>query len=236
MGLLTEGAIISEIRGSVGDRTFSRNAYGPYVKQKLIQTNPNTGPQLQARFVFANAVSNWQATSAEVRAAWRHWAKQNPVTNSLGKKVVLSAYNMFISGYINRALIGAFGVQPVFNLTTFPKIGENYLIEEFGDLNWRFETQFPNEDYHWAFYVSPQYSVSNTAVNPSTMRFAYSYPASFDSDFGLRDAFGIVGFPTFQINGGLASWLGLRLIHESTGWASKMYIYKLQSVSNGEIS
>ena len=236
MGILTEGAIVSEVRGSVGDRTFSKNAYGPYVKRKLVQTVTNTPEQQESRSVFANAVSVWQSLPQSQRNDWMNWAKERPMINTLGKKMRLSGYNLFISSYINKALIVAFGVQPIFRLSTFPKIGENSITAPFGELLWDYETQFPNNDYHWAFYVSPQYNFNNTAVNPSKLRFAIHLPAAFNAQIDFEYYNNELGFPTFVVSPNLCSWLGVRLIHRSTGWSSKMYLYKLQSVPGGQIS
>ena len=97
MARINTGAIISEIRGSVKDQTYSRNAGGAYVKGKLIQTNPNTTYQQTYREYFKNISAAWKGLSDENRNAWiAEGLKTNP-KSSIQSYRKQAGFNCFVS-------------------------------------------------------------------------------------------------------------------------------------------
>lgn len=69
-----------EKSGSVAALTFSRNAYGAYVRQRVTPTNPNTPKQTVVRGQLASIVSTWRGFTPVVQAAWQAFADAQPPT------------------------------------------------------------------------------------------------------------------------------------------------------------
>lgn len=124
MAKFNPGSIISEIRGSVGDVTYSRNAYGPYVKQKLTQTVKNTAYQIAMREALSEGVLAWKALSQSDYLNWLEYVQEHVKCDQISNKIRLAAYNEFTGRYLNRALIS--GTNNGFSATpscrTFSKI------------------------------------------------------------------------------------------------------------------
>jgi len=105
MAIITPSSLISEIRGSVGVNTYSKNRYGAYVKAKLVQTNPDTVFQQLRRDAMAEAVAAWQSLTDEEAQEWFDFVKSKRESNSLAFKFTRSAFNEFCARYINRSLV-----------------------------------------------------------------------------------------------------------------------------------
>lgn len=105
MAIITPSSIISEIRGSVGDVTYSRNRSGAYAKSKLIQTNPDTVYQQLRRAALTEGVAAWQERTEEEFLEWVAYTQSTVATNSLASKFHRAAYNEFIARYVNRSML-----------------------------------------------------------------------------------------------------------------------------------
>lgn len=83
-----------EIRGSIGGKVYSRNRYGPYIRNRAVPTNPNTARQQAARLNFADCAVRWSdiLTPAQ-RTAWNLYGSSVAVTNRLGQQMYLSGSN-----------------------------------------------------------------------------------------------------------------------------------------------
>lgn len=235
MGILTEGAIVSEVRGSVGSRTFSKNAYGPYVKNKLVQTNPNTAKQRTYRNRVRNAVNAWRNLTEDERRMWKNWALENPRTNTLGKQVVLSGFNMFVSATLNRALVNAsvLPLELVKDTIPVPTVGR---LEDDGQgLLWRYEWLVTNPIWRYVYYLGQQRPVANNFVNPSELRRTGFGGISEVNSINIEVVNNNLGFPPFVQSEDLMSPMGMKLIHPRSGLASPMYIRRYQSIVDGFI-
>ena len=83
--------------GSIGGLTASHNKGGQYLRRRSVPTNPNTLRQQLVRSILGGLVNTWSddLTDAE-RQAWRDYAQNTPVTDSLGQSMTLSGLNMFV--------------------------------------------------------------------------------------------------------------------------------------------
>lgn len=82
--------------GSLGGFTASHNAGGLYLRRRSIPTNPNTTRQQVIRSAMGNVVQHWSMNLSEAqRQAWRDYAANTPVTNTMGQVITLSGINMF---------------------------------------------------------------------------------------------------------------------------------------------
>lgn len=109
MAKFTPGAIISEIRGSIADVTYSRSSAGAIAKKKLVQTNPNSPEQIAARALQASAVAAWQALPQTERDAWIVFADSQTSKPRIDGTHKLGGYNAFIRFYITRNTYGLAG-------------------------------------------------------------------------------------------------------------------------------
>ena len=105
MAKFNPASIISEISGSVGNQTYSRNAYGPYVKGKLTQTVRNTQYQQKMRQALADGVTAYRSLSDEDYKSWLAYVEQKLKSNGLSRKIKLDVFNEYVGRYINAAII-----------------------------------------------------------------------------------------------------------------------------------
>ena len=102
----TPGIAVGALSGSIGGSTASHNKGGPYIRTRAIPTNPNTTSQLARRAALATMSQNWRNLTAGQRQAWEEWARQNPITNTLGQSINKSGHQSFV-GLNTRILMDA---------------------------------------------------------------------------------------------------------------------------------
>lgn len=86
-----ESTIFSEMRGSLGGMTASRNRYGAYVRNRTIPVDPRSALQIDIRNAMADQKAYWrEQISAVDKAAWDVYAANTGWLNKLGKSVNLT--------------------------------------------------------------------------------------------------------------------------------------------------
>jgi hypothetical protein len=100
MALITPSALISEIRGSVGDTTFSRVRTGPIARMKPAPYLADTPAQLAWQARFNAAITAWQALDEPTRLEFIVAAKDRIKMQRLGYKRSMSGYSLFVSRYL----------------------------------------------------------------------------------------------------------------------------------------
>lgn len=99
--------------GKQGGIVFSRNAYGPYVRERAIPTNPNTTQQIAVRAAFTVLMHRFFQTLTDVqRQQWESYANAVKYVNRLGAQVVLKASSMYIACNTLRLQAGLDPVDP----------------------------------------------------------------------------------------------------------------------------
>lgn len=97
MATLELGSIVSDIRGSVGGETYSRNPAGLYVKSRSSPAQPVSARRTNVQTAFTTLTQAWSGTLTEAqRKTWREYAKVWPVSNRLGKRIHLSGACHFV--------------------------------------------------------------------------------------------------------------------------------------------
>lgn len=94
--LITPGIATSQMSGSVGGVTASRNRGGQYFRLRAIPTNPSSTAQQSVRAILASQSQSWADLTDAQRASWELWASQNPVVNALGNQITLSGHMSFV--------------------------------------------------------------------------------------------------------------------------------------------
>jgi hypothetical protein len=175
MAVITPSSLISEIRGSVGDVTYSKNRSGPVVKQKLIQPPSNTPDQAAVRADLAAAVAAWQALSQEQQNKWMNFTEKQSVIKSLGRRMHRTGYNEFISRWQNRIAIG--GSSTSFN--PLPVVRLNPIITAVNQgttsITIDYDTLRPVGNCRLAVYATPPISAGINQVNPNFYRIIGSF-------------------------------------------------------------
>lgn len=92
--------IISDIRGSVGNVTFSRTRQGLVMKARTTYDGGNSSPQIQQRGAINQISSVWRMISEAEREAWRSYASLFTDTDRLGRPYTPTGYSVFMS--VNR--------------------------------------------------------------------------------------------------------------------------------------
>lgn len=95
MAKIKLGQVVAQASGSVGGTVFSRNRFGPYIRNRSIPVQPESGKQLARRAALSAASAQWSTLVANVRKAWLVWAQNNPIVDALGDKRTLDGHQAF---------------------------------------------------------------------------------------------------------------------------------------------
>lgn len=98
--------LVSEIRGSAGGNTFSRNANGAYVRNRVKGANPNSPRQQAARFKLSAVAGAWRGLTPANRASYQDQTPAYPYINRLGETKTYTGQQLFMSLASNLASIG----------------------------------------------------------------------------------------------------------------------------------
>lgn len=105
MAKVQPSPLVSELRGSVGGVTFARNSYGAYARNKTSPVQPRSPQQMLIRAAFTQISQAWRDILVTTeRAAWDDYAKQTPMSDVLGNKILLTGATMFVR--YNTGLVG----------------------------------------------------------------------------------------------------------------------------------
>jgi len=107
MAIITPSSAVSEIRGSVGTETFSKNHYRAYVKTRKAPTQSATTYANLARSNMADAVSFWMGETEDVKQAWVDFAPYFFGHHRLGKAPSISGFNAYIRAWMNILYAGS---------------------------------------------------------------------------------------------------------------------------------
>lgn len=169
MAIITPSSIVSEVRGSIGDVTYSRVRTGPVVKSKLTQTNPDSPGQQARRAAVTAGTAAYQSLSDQDFASWNNYVLNHPRKSRLGKLLRRSAYNEFVSRYVNRSLIESevtnFQAEP--SVRCFPVIDSVTFDTDQIQINW--SSVSPADGCHLVVFASAPMSPGIRHINPSSV-------------------------------------------------------------------
>lgn len=93
----------TQLSGSTGGVTASRNRFGTYFRQRANPVNPATPLQLAVRSAMQQLVDAWQITlTSAQRTGWDTYAANVPVLNRIGDVIHLTGQNHYIRSNIPR--------------------------------------------------------------------------------------------------------------------------------------
>ncbi len=121
--MLFKSQIFTQVSGSIGGTTFSRNKGGLYTRARSVPVNPNSTAQIAARNAFSSLVNAWtEILTGTQRDAWDLYALNTPVTNVFGDSKTLTGQQMYIRSNQPRVRQGEARVDSgpvIFDLGTF---------------------------------------------------------------------------------------------------------------------
>lgn len=125
MATIAFGGGVSDIRGSIGGTTFSRNRNGAYARARTQPINPGTSKQTEIRERFGFLATQWSELTAAQRLSWDVLGSQIVRLNRLGQPYTLSGQQAYNS--VNQVR-GSFGLLP----TATPPALSAYPQQPFG--------------------------------------------------------------------------------------------------------
>lgn len=192
MAVITPSSLISEIRGSVGDVTYSRNRYGPYVKAKLTQPASATDAQILRRDALTLGVTNWKTLSDAEYLTWAAYVSQHLEAKNISRKIRRAAFDEFIGRYVNRSLVDTAlsGFTPQPSVRLFPSITS--FTQAFDSITVNIETENFAANCAYVIYATAPMSDSIRVINKSNYKVLTFYTPTGASDsidiFTLYDA------------------------------------------------
>lgn len=115
MAKFLPGPVVSEVRGSVGGTTFTRNRFGPVMRQRVKPVVSTTEYALAAKARMTTETQAWQGLTAAQKLAWNEYAAGNPIVGSLGEQQIGTGHIAFVGINTRIAMVGtgALLVPPV---------------------------------------------------------------------------------------------------------------------------
>ncbi len=179
MAKFNPSAIVSEIRGSIKDITFSKTTGGPTIKGKLVQPASSTADQILRRDAMAAGVLAWQGLTEAQFLLWFEYVTQFNKSKSISRKIAISAFNEFTSRYINRSLLSSAvtGFKPHPTVRLYPILSSLACAVNTINVNWLLVELRSNCKI--CIFASAPVSPGRRTFSPSQYRFMqYITPGS----------------------------------------------------------
>lgn len=103
MAVIKTSSIVSDIRGSVADVTYSRNRGGNYVKLRKGPALENSNDQLACQAAYKAVAQAWSGTLTEAqRQSWRDYAHAWPRRDRWGVRRLHGGFQRFFQANFTR--------------------------------------------------------------------------------------------------------------------------------------
>jgi len=212
------GIGITAIENSVGQTTFSRNSYGSYAKQRIGE--PATTSWLIIWQTQVSVLRNrWQAVLSESdRKTW--YDHKRPVSDNIGRKKVITGYDLYMSVNLNLFLISYPPVNIYPSSEALDQIDQPILTASAGSVFFNVPLKV---GVMGAMYVSKQYSVGRMSLNQIFgflgFFFADGITYNFTTQYSTRQATLISGKKIF------CKWIPINPLSGRRGVAQYASVY-----------
>lgn len=146
------GGGVAAASGSVGGTVFSRNAAGPYLRNRSIPVNPATAFQVAVRNLLSQLTSGWVETLSDAqRELWETYAENVLLPGPLGNDRNIGALAHYVRSNVSRLQADPTNLPRVdagpgiFDLGTFT----NPTLADYDPTGQDFELSFDDTDA-WA--------------------------------------------------------------------------------------
>lgn len=106
MAIVQYGAIVTEIKGSIGGWTFQKNPSGSIIRLRPRQKRVPTEKQSAQRNKFIRYLCGWQRLIQVEKNLWNDYASLFTKVNPFGRSKTLTGQNWYQSINSNRNLVG----------------------------------------------------------------------------------------------------------------------------------
>lgn len=219
MAKFTPGAIISEIRGTIASTTFSKNAAGAIIRNRVVPINRNSTVQNNQRQTFSNISSSWRGLTQAERNSWIAAAADFPYQDSLGQTKFLSGAQLYEKLNLNLALIGGTPIDTAPSPASFPPIEITSVTASTSALSAAFTASPVPTGFTAVFYATRPLSAGKQFVNKSDFRFVQIEAAAEASPAVLTTAYE-AAISDLAGQTGKKIFVEMRLIETATGVAS----------------
>lgn len=96
MAKITPGPMIARASGSIGGTVFSHNRGGMYVRNRSTPVISTTEYALEAKNRLTFFSQAWRSLSEANRLAWKQYASEKPITDTLGDSRILTGANAYV--------------------------------------------------------------------------------------------------------------------------------------------
>lgn len=185
--LILFGGGVSELRGSIGGTTFSRNSSGAYARNRTKPVNPNTTKQSNMRALFATIAQSWRTLTNSQRITWNSLAPTFPRVNRLGQTVPLTGFQLFQKCNTNNIVCGHAFVNVIESVDT-PNIQYIDSVTVDRSANTMIisaEDATVNTDTSFRVYATAPRSAGSKFAGPSEYKLIHVEPA--DNDLNTMD-------------------------------------------------
>lgn len=100
------GIAVSQMSGSMGGVTASRNKGGQYFRDRAIPTTATSVPAINAKARLAAASAAWGALTSTQRDSWSRYGTIKPGIDALGQPKILTGINAYNAIYTRMNLAG----------------------------------------------------------------------------------------------------------------------------------
>jgi hypothetical protein len=170
MGRVKFGALVTEIRGSIGGTTFQSNAYGYTIKNKPCMIKPSSVSALNIQRIMREVTTAWRGLTDIQRSSFVTYASTFPQYAKYNPSSLLGGYDIFVMWNCTRLT----GSQPLIKAAanvgvTFPIVAPS-LSRSGGSLLFNLNESIGEPDAAWLVSLSPVVPASRNFVG-STFRF-----------------------------------------------------------------
>jgi hypothetical protein len=95
--IYTPGIAVSQMSGSMGGTTASRNKGGQYFRDRAIPTTATSAAAMNAKARLAQASASWGGLTDTQRDSWTRYGTIKPSVNALGMPKILTGINAYNS-------------------------------------------------------------------------------------------------------------------------------------------
>ena len=155
MARVQYGAIITDIKGSIGGITFQANSASKIARLRSTRRKQNTQLQNNKVSDFQATFPDWASMTQVEKDAWNTFAAANNKTNKWGEVKVLNGFNWFQSVNLYLEIVGE-------SFITTPPVWEsplavpNYTVAAvFNDFSINWSPSFPHADHYLLLFTSP---------------------------------------------------------------------------------
>lgn len=170
MARVTYGALVTQLRGSIGGTVFQGNAYGHTAKNTPNMTKPNTSAQNVIKRAVVRCTQRWASLSAAFRSNWVAYAAAYPQYAKFNPISQLSGYAVFVKRNMIAEITGVLSLDNPSLIATVNSTMAPTLVLVGGDLVLSFNAVPTPSGISGFIFASPP-TPSNKPIRNNQLRF-----------------------------------------------------------------